>query len=94
MQQVMLGWRPRVDLSAIKDSLTCYIANWSFAQEEDNGLRLAYKALSRHAWSSQAAGLAKHGRWDTAQCVKYLEHTNRLSNELFAAIHITSGLPA
>lgn len=44
VQQVMLGWRPRVDLSAIKDSLTCYTANWSFVQEEDNGLHLAYKA--------------------------------------------------
>jgi hypothetical protein len=50
--QLMLGWEPVVDLGSVRDDFTCRTPGWSFLEEEQNGLRFAYKALSRRAWSS------------------------------------------
>jgi hypothetical protein len=47
--QLMLGYQPVIDLTAVVDDLTCRTPGWSFLREERNGLRQAYKALTRRA---------------------------------------------
>jgi hypothetical protein len=98
-----LAWDPdgqsfsihgRTSLGAVKDDLTRRTAGWSFLNEESNGLCLAYKSLSRRAWTISALGLAKEGRWLPLGYTRYIVATARLSSDLFTAIHVTAGLPA
>lgn len=94
--QLMLGWDPIINLGSICDDFNCAIPGWSFLEEEHNGLRFAYKALSRRAWSSGYLGqpFAKHGHWLPEACNVYIQSETELKNEIFAAIHFTAGLPA
>lgn len=92
MAGLLLGWSPVVNLSKVKDHLTCNITGWSFTQAEDNGLRLAYKQLLQKAWTAPA-GMAANGCWKMAPCMNYLDECTLLCGEIFAAMHITAGLP-
>lgn len=89
---LMLGWTLVVNLSKVKDDLTCNITGWSFMQAKDNGLQLAYKQLLQKAWDL-SAGMAANGCWKMAPCMKYLDECTILCGEIFAAVHITAGLP-
>lgn len=93
---IMLGWQPAVDLCTIRDDFTCRAPGWSFLQEEQNGLRFAYKALSRRAWSSSYLGqpFAKAGRWLVQMCSAYFESESELRSEILAAIDLIAGLDA
>ncbi|KAH8749833.1 hypothetical protein BGZ57DRAFT_775779 [Hyaloscypha finlandica] len=94
--EMMLSWKPAIDLATIRDDLTCRTPRWSFLNHIDNDLTFAYKALSRQAWTSSFSGapFAKAGYWLPATCVAYLQAGTQLSNEIFAAIHLAAGLPA
>jgi hypothetical protein len=75
MHYLMLGWQPAVDLNTIRDDFTCGVPGYSFLQEEHNGLRFGYKALSQRAWSSSYRGqpFTKSGRWLSQTCSAYFE---------------------
>ncbi|KFZ18998.1 hypothetical protein V502_03895 [Pseudogymnoascus sp. VKM F-4520 (FW-2644)] len=92
LSRLMLGWEPVVDLHSVRDDLTRNTTGWSFLQEERNGLRLSYKELLRRAWDP-ARGMSRGGRWRTAECIGYLDSCQDLCGEIFAAVHLTSGLP-
>jgi hypothetical protein len=96
MYHMMLGWQPVVDLNAVRDDFTCRVPGYSFLQEEHNGLRFGYKALSQRAWSSlyRRQQFTKSGRWLSQTCSAYFESESELRSEIFAAIHLTAGLPA
>jgi hypothetical protein len=96
MYHIMLGWQPVVDLNAVRDDFTCRSPGYSFLQEEHNGLRFGYKALSQRAWSSLYRGqhFTRSGRWLSQTCSAYFESESELRSEIFAAIHLTAGLPA
>ncbi|PMD52182.1 uncharacterized protein K444DRAFT_545924 [Hyaloscypha bicolor E] len=96
VSHLMLGWQPAVDLRTVRDDFTCRAPGWSFLQEEQNGLRFAYKALLHRTWSSAYLGqpFAKAGRWLVQTCSAYFESESELRSEIFAAIHLTAGLPA
>ncbi|KAH6977630.1 hypothetical protein EDB80DRAFT_738121 [Ilyonectria destructans] len=69
--ELMLGWDPVIDLSAIRDDLTCQTPGWSFLDHSENRLSGAYKAMARRAWSSTFRGkaLAKSGHWLPGPCL-------------------------
>jgi hypothetical protein len=92
---LMPGWEPIIDLASICDDFNCIIPGWSFLEEEKNDLRFAYKALSRRAWSScyLRQPFAKRGHWLSETCNAYIQSETELKNEIFAAIHLTAGLP-
>jgi hypothetical protein len=96
IHHLMLGWQPEVDLNTIRDDFTCRVPGYSFLQEEENGLRFGYKALSRRAWSSSYRGqpFAKSGRWLTQTCSAYFESESALNSEIFTAMYLRAGLPA
>ncbi|EFZ03297.2 tlh3 [Metarhizium robertsii ARSEF 23] len=93
--EMMLGWDPTVDLSAIRDDLTCRFPGWCFLDKPENHLSGTYKAMSRRAWSSSFRGkaLAKAGHWLPDSCLAYLQTGAELSTKAFSAVHITAGLP-
>ncbi|KAH6988691.1 hypothetical protein EDB80DRAFT_865701 [Ilyonectria destructans] len=92
---MMLGWAPAVDLSAIRDDLTCRLPGWCFLDKPDNGLTGKYKAMARRAWSSSFRGqaLAKTGHWLPGSCLAYLEAATELTTMIFVTLHLTAGLP-
>lgn len=94
--EMMLGWAPTIDLSAIHDDLTCQLPGWSFLNMPENQLLGAYKKMSRRAWTSVFRGkpLAKAGHWLPDSCQGYLRAGDELCTAGFSAFHITSGLPA
>lgn len=94
VRQAMFHWQPEIDLHAVTDNLTRQTAGWSFLNETSNGLQLAYKALTRRAWTLPALGLARNGRWVSVSCLRYVESLQRLLDDIFTAIHVTAGLPA
>lgn len=91
----MLGWDPAIDLSAIRDDLSCQAPGWSFPDHSENRLSGAYKAMARRAWSSIFRGqaLAKAGHWLPGPCFAYLEAGAKMAKQGFSASHISSGLP-
>jgi hypothetical protein len=95
VDEMMLGWKPAVDLSAIRDDLTCRLPGWCFLEKPENGLMGFYKAMARRAWSSSFRGqaLAKSGHWLPGSCQAYLEAGAELTTMIFAAFHLTAGLP-
>ncbi|KAJ3454216.1 hypothetical protein MRS44_018110 [Fusarium solani] len=88
--------KPAVDLSAIRDDLTCRLPGWCFLEKAENGLTGFYKAIARRAWSSSFRGqaLAKTGHWLPGPCQAYLEAGAELTTMIFAAFHLTAGLPS
>ncbi|KAJ3455783.1 hypothetical protein MRS44_017265 [Fusarium solani] len=95
VDEMMLGWKLAVDLSAIRDDLTCRLPGWCFLEKPENGLMGFYKAMARRAWSSSFRGqaLAKSGHWLPGSCQAYLEAGAELTTMIFAAFHLTAGLP-
>ncbi|KAH6972651.1 hypothetical protein EDB80DRAFT_596203 [Ilyonectria destructans] len=76
--ELMLGWDPVIDLSAIRDDLT-----WTYKA-------MARRAWSS---TFRGKALAKSGHWLPGPCLAYLEAGAKMSKQGFSAFHITSGLP-
>lgn len=93
--ELMLGWDPAIDLSAIRDDLTCQTPGWCFLDHPENRLSGAYKAMARRAWSSTFRGkaLAEAGHWLPGPCLAYLDAGAEMSKRGFSAFQVTSGLP-
>ncbi|KAH7137817.1 hypothetical protein EDB81DRAFT_75097 [Dactylonectria macrodidyma] len=93
--EMMLGWEPTVDLSTIRDDLTCRQPGWCFLDKPENNLAGTYKAMARRAWSSSFRGqaLAKAGHWLPGPCLAYLGAGVELTAMGLSASHVTAGLP-
>ncbi|OAQ57815.2 DEAD/DEAH box helicase domain-containing protein [Pochonia chlamydosporia 170] len=93
--EMMLGWQPEVDLSQVRDDLTCRLPGWCFLDKPENNLGNIYKAMARRAWSSTFRGqaLARAGHWLPGPCLAYLEAGTKLGTMAFTSIHITPTLP-
>jgi len=95
IDNLMLGWQPVVDLSVIQDDLTSRTPSWCFLAHQDNNMQFAYKELSRRAWRSSFSGkpFSKAGHWLSEACSAYLQSSTEVASDIFAAFHITAGLP-
>lgn len=95
LNEMLLGWRPTVDLSKIRDDLNCRTPGWSFLDLQENGFVGSYKALARRAWTSsfRRNPLAGNGHWLRGSCQSYLEAGLKLATKIFVAFHVASSLP-
>ncbi|KAH8648120.1 hypothetical protein BGZ61DRAFT_469785, partial [Ilyonectria robusta] len=93
--QAAIAQEPMVDLSTIRDDLTCRQPGWCFLDKPENNLAGTYKAMARRAWSSSFRGqaLAKAGHWLPGPCLAYLGAGVELTTMGFSASHVTAGLP-
>jgi hypothetical protein len=91
----MLGWKPDIDLTKLQDDLTCPTTGWSFLKHPSNHLNFAYKSLLRLAWSASFLGkpFEKNSHWLPEACSTYLRSLIELAGDIFAAVHLTAGLP-
>ncbi|QKD56923.2 uncharacterized protein FOBCDRAFT_140860 [Fusarium oxysporum Fo47] len=78
VDEMLLGWQPDIDVSAIRDDLT-YI--WK---------TLLHKLQKS---SFRGTPFAKSGHWNVETCHKYLSAGIELNKSTFAAIHFRASLP-
>ncbi|KAH7137795.1 hypothetical protein EDB81DRAFT_655871, partial [Dactylonectria macrodidyma] len=95
VNEMMLGWEPSIDLSTIRDDLTCRKAGWSFLQKPENNLTDIWKTLLHRLRSTSFRGrqFTKSGHWQAAACNTYLSAGFELNKSAFAAFHFTASLP-
>ncbi|EXM13432.1 hypothetical protein FOTG_18113 [Fusarium oxysporum f. sp. vasinfectum 25433] len=93
--EMLLGWEPDIDVSAIRDDLTCRKAGWSFIDKIENNLVDIWKRLLHRLQKSSFRGtpFTKSGHWNAETCHKYLSAGTELNKSAFAAIHFRAGLP-
>lgn len=89
---LMLGWSPESRLRDLKDNMSTHRPGHSFLSEPSNQLQNSFRMLSRRAFSKEH-GFALKGE-GRLKALKYLKMRDRLVKYLFAAIHLTSGMPA
>ncbi|KAJ4217439.1 hypothetical protein NW757_014639 [Fusarium falciforme] len=81
----------------LSDFCVTYHAAITRVQERVGEMMLGWKpaAMARRAWSSSFRGqaLAKSGHWLPGSCQAYLEAGDELTTMIFAAFHLTTGLP-
>jgi hypothetical protein len=86
VNELMLGWKPEIDLTQLQDDLACPTPGWSFLERPSNHLNFAYKSLSRLAWSASFCGkpFEKNSQWLPEACSTYLESSIKLARDIFA----------
>lgn len=92
LESLLFDWSPDVCLEGIQDDIANSRPGYSFLAEPANNLRSSFRVLSKGAFSQQGK-LSLEGR-GRVRAVEYLVRRDRLVRRLFAAIHMTSGMPA
>jgi hypothetical protein len=95
VNEMMLGWKPDIDVSAVRDDLTCRTAGWSFLQNPENKLADIWKTLLRRVETSSFRGkpFIKSRSWQPETCSAFLTAGLELNKAVFAASHLTASLP-
>jgi hypothetical protein len=89
--QLMHGWSPEVDLSAISDDLSCTAARYSFVTASANGLSESYLELSRRASLATVDGLMTDDDWDHQAVHRYLDRYAELTASLMLLTLLLGG---
>ncbi|KAL5371364.1 hypothetical protein DPSP01_014316 [Paraphaeosphaeria sporulosa] len=92
-RRLMFDQWPEVDLAQIQDSLVTHRPGFSFVYEPANQLRGGFKLLTRAAFSKDRGGFALAGA-GRDRAMAYLKRRDRLVAHLFAALHMSMGMPA
>lgn len=92
-RKLMFDQWPEVNLAQIKDSLVTHRPGFSFVYKPANQLQGSFKLLTRVAFSKDRGGFALAGA-GRDQAVAYLQRRDSLVKRLFAALHMSSGIPA
>ncbi|KAK7592697.1 hypothetical protein V3481_007305 [Fusarium oxysporum f. sp. vasinfectum] len=74
VDEMLLGWQPDIDVSTIRDDLTCRKAGWSFIDKIENNLADTWKTLLYRLQKSSFRGtpFTNSGHWNMETCHKYL----------------------
>lgn len=92
-QDLLFGWWPEVQLDRIHDNLAMHRPGFSFLAQPANNLQGAFRAVSRLAFSKKrGCYLTKKAGKEKLQ--RYLCNRDALVRLLYAAIHMTNGMPA
>lgn len=92
VEDLLFSWWPEVKLEKIRDSLSTHRLGYSFLADLENKLQSSFRVLSRRAFSKEGGfSLRKAGR---VKAMDYHRGRDRLVRLLYAAIHLTSGMPA
>jgi hypothetical protein len=89
--QLMYGWSPEVNLSAISDNLSCTAARYSFVTASANGLSKSYLELSRRASLATVDGLMTDDDWDHQAVHRYLDRYTELTASLMLLTLLLGG---
>ncbi|KAJ9634203.1 hypothetical protein H2199_009087 [Coniosporium tulheliwenetii] len=92
VEDLLFGWWPEVELELIKDNLSTHRPGYSVLTNPANKLQTSFRVLSRRAFSGEG-GFSLKGAGRT-KAIDYLRGRDRLVRYIYAAIHLTSGMPA
>lgn len=91
-EDLLFGWWPEIKLELIRDNLSTHRPGYSFLADPANNLQTSFRVLSRRAFSKEG-GFSLKGAGRT-KATDYLRGRDRLVRFLYAAIHLTYGMPA
>ncbi|KAJ9633673.1 hypothetical protein H2199_009285 [Coniosporium tulheliwenetii] len=91
-EDLLFSWWPEVKLELIRDNLATHRPGYSFLADPVNQLQNSFRVLSRRAFSKEI-GFSVRGA-GRGKAIDYLRGRDRLVQFLYAAIHLTSGMPA
>jgi hypothetical protein len=92
-RDLLFGWWPDIRLDRIHDDLTAHRPGSSFLSQPANDLQSCFRAVSKLAFSKEG-GCSFKKKAGKAKLQRYLRDSDRLVRLLYAAIHMTSGMPA
>lgn len=92
-QDLLFGWWPDIQLDRIRDNLGIHRPGFSFLAHPENNLQSCFRTVSRLAFSERGACSLKKGT-GKARLRRYLRTTDSFMQLLYAAVHMTSGMPA
>jgi hypothetical protein len=89
LDDLLFHWWPEINLN-LKDDMANRRPGYSFLSDPANHLQNKFRILSQHVFAG-VGGLS----WTSAtKFSKYLRECDRFVQQLFVAIHMTSGMPA
>lgn len=92
-QELLFGWWPEVQLDAVQDNLATHRPGFSFLAHPANKLQASFRALNKLAFSKQG-GFSSETRRGRMKQKQYLNQSDEFVRLLYAAMHMTSGMPA
>ncbi|KAH8591926.1 hypothetical protein B0O99DRAFT_631472 [Bisporella sp. PMI_857] len=95
VEQLMYGLNPDANLDQIHDNLANWNVGYSFMTDEHNNLQKAFHALRIAATSAESPRclMDEKFQYRVGRCQEYLRDVDALVRRLFAAVHLTFGLP-
>ncbi|GAB7336844.1 hypothetical protein MBLNU13_g00015t1 [Cladosporium sp. NU13] len=92
LEDLLFGWWPDIKLQSIQDDMANRRPGYCFTTDPANNLQSSFRALSRRGFAPTGPlSLKGSGR---QRVLEYLRGRDSLVQLLFAAIHLTSGMPA
>lgn len=93
LQGLLFGWWPDIQLDHVHDNLATHRPGSSFLSRPANNLQGCFRAVSKLAFSEEG-GCSFKKKEGKAQLQRYQRVSDRFVQSLYAAIHMTSGMPA
>lgn len=92
-QELLFGWWPDVQFDAVQDNLATHRPGFSFVAHPANKLQGSFRAVNKLAFSEQG-GFSSESRRGRAKQKQYLNRSDGFVRLLYAAMHMTAGMPA
>jgi Orsellinic acid/F9775 biosynthesis cluster protein D len=89
--ELMLNWRPSVDLAEIKDDMMDMTQGFSFVKHTRNRLQEAYLELYERACTSRLRGLSRAGSRNGKATLAWMKKEEAFRSVLAGCMHVGSG---
>lgn len=93
VHDLLFGWWPETKLSTIQDDLALHRPGYSFLSDSSNNLQSSFRDLVKLAFSNKGKFSFKTKKGQST-IRSYLRTCDTFVQSLYAAIHMTSGMPA
>ncbi|KAI5455742.1 hypothetical protein BGZ63DRAFT_137258 [Mariannaea sp. PMI_226] len=89
--ELMLNWRPSVDLAQIKDDMMDMTQGFSFVKHTKNRLQEAYLELYERACTTRLRGLSRAGSWNSKATFAWMKKEEAFRSALAGCMHLGGG---
>lgn len=93
LDSLTFDWWPEMQLENVKDDMCNRRPGYCFVSDPVNHLQNKFRVLSQRAFSPQIGKFSWKGVGRT-RVIQYLHRCDQFIQSLFAAIHMSSGMPA
>ncbi|KAI5456259.1 hypothetical protein BGZ63DRAFT_367430 [Mariannaea sp. PMI_226] len=89
--ELMLNWRPSVDLTQIKDDMMDMTQGFSFVKHTKNRLQEAYLELYERACTTRLRGLSRARSWNSKATFAWMKKEEAFRSALAGCMHLGGG---